>query len=99
MTSDELLSRRGVTHAPVAAESFRLIPRGSEEAKRLDRTLRRYTFRVTGIERDRTPFDCEKQVRAQDPAQAQGLLEVSAVLSYGARIDSCVLVREEALDA
>ena len=70
---------------PLTPGSFRILPK--EEADELTRACPFWRVRMVGIERDGSPFDCVKRVRAPFIETAMGMLQVTATICHGCRVD------------
>lgn len=86
------LERRGIKAQPLEASEMRVC--SPEESKALSESCPTFRIRVTGIERDGSPFDCIKTVRAPYAETAKGMLEVQAMICHGCRVDSCEVVEQ-----
>jgi len=93
LTIKEQLTRRGIQVERILPESIKLC--SLEESKRLTESCPIFYVRMTGIERDGTPFDTIKKIRAPYKETAINILTVKATINYGCRVDSAEIIRQE----
>ena len=89
----EGLTRRGISATRLEPRDFRVC--SPEESRRLTDACPTFRVRLTGVERDGTPFDVVKTVRAPYQETAIGMLTVQAIMCYGCRVDSAAALETE----
>lgn len=92
-TLKEKLARRKIKAEKIAKESIKIM--SPEESKKLTESCPIFHVRMTGIERDGTPFDVIKKIQVPYKETAINMLTVKAMISYGCRVDSAEIVKQE----